>query len=55
MLFSLGLCNFSFYININFYVFSSQIGNGATFVKVDRINNTKDNSPALLFQGAVRF
>ncbi|XP_057766165.1 protein MICRORCHIDIA 3-like isoform X2 [Salvia miltiorrhiza] len=28
----------------------SQIENGATFVKVDRIYNTKDNSPALLFQ-----
>ncbi|KAE9450353.1 hypothetical protein C3L33_17757, partial [Rhododendron williamsianum] len=28
----------------------SQICNGATFVKVDRIYNVKDNSPALLFQ-----
>ncbi|PIN15799.1 hypothetical protein CDL12_11551 [Handroanthus impetiginosus] len=27
-----------------------EIGNGATFVKVDRIYNAKDNSPALLFQ-----
>lgn len=27
-----------------------EIGNGATFVKVDRIYNKKDNSPALLFQ-----
>ncbi|KAI3451015.1 hypothetical protein Pfo_007680 [Paulownia fortunei] len=27
-----------------------EIGNGATFVKVDRIYTTKDNSPALLFQ-----
>ncbi|KAG8383386.1 hypothetical protein BUALT_Bualt04G0007100 [Buddleja alternifolia] len=27
-----------------------EIDNGATFVKVDRIYNTKDNSPALLFQ-----
>ncbi|XP_073038347.1 protein MICRORCHIDIA 2-like isoform X1 [Primulina eburnea] len=27
-----------------------EIGNGATFVKVDRTYNTKDNSPALLFQ-----
>ncbi|KAK6125700.1 hypothetical protein DH2020_040566 [Rehmannia glutinosa] len=36
--------------DINFYVFLSQIGNGSTFVKVDRVYNTKDNSPALLFQ-----
>ncbi|RWW03500.1 hypothetical protein BHE74_00042620, partial [Ensete ventricosum] len=28
-----------------------QIHNGATFVKVDKINNLKDNSPVLLFQG----
>ncbi|KAL3818797.1 hypothetical protein ACJIZ3_004702 [Penstemon smallii] len=27
-----------------------EISNGATFVKVDRIYNAKDNSPALLFQ-----
>lgn len=27
-----------------------EIGNGATFVKVDRTYNTKDNSPALVFQ-----
>ncbi|KAL2532428.1 Histidine kinase [Abeliophyllum distichum] len=27
-----------------------EIGSGATFVKVDRIYNAKDNSPALLFQ-----
>ncbi|KAL9161024.1 hypothetical protein ABFS82_08G239000 [Erythranthe guttata] len=27
-----------------------EIGNGATLVKVDRIYNAKDNSPALLFQ-----
>ncbi|KAL0448398.1 UNVERIFIED_CONTAM: protein MICRORCHIDIA 2, partial [Sesamum latifolium] len=27
-----------------------EICNGATFVKVDRIYNSKDNSPALLFQ-----
>ncbi|GER40393.1 histidine kinase [Striga asiatica] len=27
-----------------------EIGNGATFVRVDRVYNTKDNSPALLFQ-----
>ncbi|KAA8547441.1 hypothetical protein F0562_003694 [Nyssa sinensis] len=27
-----------------------EISNGATFVKVDRIYNTRDNSPALLFQ-----
>ncbi|XP_073122621.1 protein MICRORCHIDIA 2-like [Henckelia pumila] len=27
-----------------------ETGNGATFVKVDRTYNTKDNSPALLFQ-----
>ena len=30
-----------------------QIENGATFVKVDRIYNKKDNSPALLFQGVL--
>ncbi|KAL6583437.1 hypothetical protein OROMI_005515 [Orobanche minor] len=27
-----------------------EIGNGATFVKVDKVYNRKDNSPALLFQ-----
>lgn len=32
-------------------VFKFQIQNGATFVKVDKINIMKDNSPALLFQG----
>lgn len=32
-------------------IFKFQIQNGATFVKVDKINIMKDNSPALLFQG----
>lgn len=30
-----------------------QINNGASFVKVDRIYNKRDNSPALLFQGVL--
>ena len=29
----------------------SQINNGATFIKVDKSINLKDNSPMLLFQG----
>lgn len=38
-----------------FYVPVNQMQSGATFVKVDRIYNAKDNSPALLFQGVVFF
>lgn len=30
-----------------------QVQNGATFVKVDKVDIMKDNSPALLFQGMV--
>ncbi|KAL2905481.1 Protein MICRORCHIDIA 2, partial [Bienertia sinuspersici] len=32
--------------------FMNKIPNGATFVKVDKILNVKDNSPALLFHGS---
>ncbi|GAB4847489.1 hypothetical protein Ancab_026546 [Ancistrocladus abbreviatus] len=35
---------------LNGKVTHSRICNGATFVKVDKIVNTRDNSPALLFQ-----
>lgn len=30
-----------------------QTQNGATFVKIDKINIVKDNSPALVFQGTL--
>ena len=40
-------CFFFFFFNV---WLSFQIHNGATFVKVDKID-MKDNSPALLFQG----
>ena len=32
-----------------------QIHNGATFVKVDKVDIMKDNSPALLFHGILLF
>lgn len=44
--------NCFFFFNYFLIVWLSfQIHNGATFVKVDKIDIMKDNSPALLFQG----
>lgn len=43
-----------FYVSVNEIGFTcDQICNGATFVKVDRIYNKRDNSPALLFLGVL--
>ena len=35
----------------NYFLTLSQINNGATFIKVDKSINSKDNSPMLVFQG----
>lgn len=34
-----------------FELLISQIQNGATFIKIDKVDIAKDNSPALVFQG----
>ena len=41
--------------SVNTAIHQFQIHNGATFVKVDKVDIMKDNSPALLFHGIVLF